>query len=250
MSLRAIYVVWLRELIKFWREKARIVTSLVQPAVWLFVMGKGLSGFVRLHGSFSGSYTAFMLPGVMGMTVLFASIFSSVSIIWDRDFGFLKEMLVAPVPRSALVFGKILSGATVAMIQGTLVLVFSPFAGVQLSFAGVVQAMGTMFLLSLSLSGLGIAVGTRMTSMQGFQLVMNFLLMPMYFLSGAIYPLQGLPTWMSVIARIDPLAYGVDALKWALIDFHQFSLSVDYAVLVGLAVVFTLIATVLFKMEG
>lgn len=250
MALRAVYVIWLREIIKFWREKTRIVTSLIQPAVWLFIMGKGLGGFVHLGGPAGNNYTAFMLPGVMGMNVLFTSIFAAVSIIWDRDFGFLKEMLVAPVPRSAIVLGKTLSGSTVAMIQGTLVLAFSPFIGVTVGPAKVAEAMGILFLLSLSLSSLGIAVATRMTSMQGFQLVMNFMLMPMYFLSGAIYPLQGLPAWMGFLSRIDPLAYGVDLLKRVVIGYHEFPAQRDLGVMAGLALVLTLLATWLFDMEG
>lgn len=250
MAYRAIYVIWLRELIKFWREKPRILTSLIQPAVWLFIMGKGLSGFVHLRGPLGGNYTAFMLPGVMGMTVLFTSIFSAVSIIWDRDAGFLKEMLVAPVSRTSLVLGKTLSGSTVAMIQGTLVLVFAPLVGVSIGIGTIFAAMGIMFLLSVSLSSLGIAVASRMTSMQGFQLIMNFLLMPMYFLSGAIYPLQGLPTWMGVLARFDPLAYGVDALKRVVINFHEFSMTLDFSVMIGLATVLTVLATRLFDVEG
>ncbi len=247
-NAKAIYVIWLRELIRFMREKARIVTSLIQPAVWLFIMGKGLgSSFAGPQGV---DYVKFMFPGVVGMTVLFASLFSSISIVWDREFGFLKEILVAPVSRTAIVIGKALSGSTTAMLQGALVLLFAPLIGMRLSLPVVLEALGLMFLISFALASTGILIAARMESMQSFQLIMNFFVMPMFFLSGAMFPLRGLPTWMGAIARINPLAYGIDAMKSVIIGLHEFALGTDLAVIIVMASAMITGAVALFNREG
>jgi ABC-2 type transport system permease protein len=248
-NLGAVYVIWRREVLRFWRDKARIVTALIQPAVWLFIVGRGLGA--TFQGPVPGlDYVAFMFPGVIGMTILFTSVFSAVSIVWDREFGFLKEVLVAPVSRTAIVVGKALSGSTVAVFQGTLVLLLAPAAGVPLTLPSFLSALGVMLLVSFALSSAGILVAARMESMQGFQLVMNFVVMPMYFLSGAIFPLSGLPAWMKALARVNPLAYGVDALKGALLGVHEFPLLTDVAVLLAVAVLLISGAVLLFKAEG
>ncbi|MDI6871379.1 MAG: ABC transporter permease [Bacillota bacterium] len=245
----AIYVIWLREIIRFWRDKARIITSLIQPAVWLFIVGRGLGSTFR--GPVPGvDYMKFMFPGVIGMTVLFTSISSAVSIVWDREFGFLKEVLVAPVSRTAIVLGKALSGSTVAVLQGAMILLLAPLIGVALTPRSVLAALGLMFLLSFALSSTGILVAARMESMQGFQLIMNFVVMPMYFLSGAIFPLSSLPPWMKALARVDPLAYGVDGLKNVIIGVHEFSLVTDVAVILAMAAVMITGAVLLFNSEG
>lgn len=248
-DLGAIYVIWLRELIRFWRDKARIVTALIQPAVWLFIVGRGLGSTFR--GPVPGvDYVKFMFPGVVGMTVLFTSIFSAVSIVWDREFGFLKEVLVAPVSRTAIVIGKALSGSTVAVIQGTLVLLLAPVIGVALTFTQLLAAIALMFLVSFALSSAGILVAARMESMQGFQLIMNFVVMPLYFLSGAIFPLKGLPAWMKGLAHLDPLAYGVDGLKSVIIGIHEFPMVTDVTVMLIMAAVMITGAVLLFNTEG
>lgn len=248
-NLGAVYVIWLREIIRFWRDKARIITALIQPAVWLFVVGRGLGSTFR--GPVPGiDYVKFMFPGVVGMTVLFTSIFSAVSIVWDREFGFLKEVLVAPVSRTAIVVGKALSGSTVATLQGAMILLLAPLVGVRLYPASILGALGLMFLLSFALCSAGILVAARMESMQGFQLIMNFIVMPMYFLSGAIFPLSGLPSWMKALSRVDPLAYGVDGLKAMIIGVHEFALVTDVLVILAMAAVMIAGAVLLFNAEG
>lgn len=246
--LQTVYVIWLRELIKFWREKVRIVTSLIQPAVWLFIAGKGLGSTFR--GPMGVDYVHFMFPGVIGMTILFTSVFSAISIVWDREFGFLKAVLVAPIPRTSVVIGKALSGSTIALIQGTMVMVFSIFIGVKLSPLIILQAWCVMFLMSFALSSMGIVVAARMQSFHSFQLIMNFLVMPMYFLSGAIFPVTRMPVWMRGIALINPMAYGVDALKNILVGIHEFSLGRDLLMVAGYAVIMASFAVFLFNRKG
>jgi len=159
-------------------------------------------------------YVQFIFPGIIGMSVLFTSIFGAMSIVWDREFGFLKEVLVAPIHRSAVAIGKTLGGATQAMFQGIVILVLAPLVGVKLTFLGVAELIPMIFLFAFALSALGVAVAARMRTMQGFQMVMNFLMMPMFFLAGALFPLGGnLPAWLSVLTRFDPASYGIDALR-------------------------------------
>jgi ABC-2 type transport system permease protein len=215
-SLRAVYIVWYRDLLRFWRDRARVVGSLAQPLLFLIVFGAGLGS--SLGGSFSAgagglSYMQFIYPGIIGMAVLFSAIFGAMSIVWDREFGFLKEILVAPVDRSAVAVGKALGGATQAMIQGGVLLVLAPFIGVSLTIESVLLLIVFLFVLAFALSSMGVAIASRMTSMQGFQIVMNFLLMPMFFLSGSLFPLTGLPDWMTVLTRLDPVSYGMDPIR-------------------------------------
>jgi ABC-2 type transport system permease protein len=196
------------------------VASLAQPLLYLLVFGTGLSTALSgaaggvLSGEAGGaSYTQFLFPGVIGMTVLFSSIFAAMSIVWDREFGFLKEVLVAPISRSAVAVGKALGGATQASIQGLVLLVLAPVIGVRLGLEAVAMLVPVTFALAFSLSCMGVAIASRMRTMQGFQMVMNLLMMPIFFLSGALFPLEGLPAWMTVLTRLDPAAYGMDALR-------------------------------------
>jgi len=158
-------------------------------------------------------YLRFMYPGIIGMSILFTSIFSAVSIIWDREFGFLKEVMVAPVPRWAVAVGKILGGATVAMIQSTILILLAPIVGVSISPVIFLELLLLAFLISFAISSLGVMIAARMQSMQGFQMIMNFLVMPLYFLSGAMFPLASAPAWMKSLMTVDPLTHGVDALR-------------------------------------
>jgi ABC-2 type transport system permease protein len=216
-TARAIYIVWYRDLLRFWRDRARIVASLAQPLLFLVVFGTGLSS--SLGGAFGGAggslnYMQFVYPGIIGMAVLFSAVFGAMSIVWDREFGFLKEMLVAPIDRSAIAIGKALGGATQAMIQGLILLVLAPFVGVTLTVGSVLLLIPFVFILAFALSSLGVALASRMRSMQGLQIVMYFLLMPIFFLSGALFPLAaGLPLWMTVLTRLDPASYGIDPLR-------------------------------------
>ncbi|MGH8908269.1 MAG: ABC transporter permease [Egibacteraceae bacterium] len=210
---RAVEIVWRRELIRFFRARTRIVGGLVQPLLFLFVLGNGLSPLVGQSGSLS--FTQFVFPGVIAMSVLTTAIFSAVSIVWDREWGFLREMLVAPVSRAALVTGKALGGATVATIQGAIMLVLAPLIGVRLVPLGVVAVLAASALMAFALAGLGIFVASHMRRIESFQVVTQVLLVPMLFLSGAMFPLQGLPGWLSVLTRCNPLTYAVDPLRRA-----------------------------------
>ena len=216
-TLRAVYMIWRRDLIRFWRDRVRVVGALVQPLLFLVILGTGLSSALRGAGSgaFRGGldYTTFIYPGIIGMAVLFSSIFSGMSIIWDREFGFLKEVLVAPIDRSAVAVGKTLGGATQASIQGLILLILAPFVGVRLTPLAVLALIGLIFSLSFALAAVGVTIAARMRSMMGFQFVLNFLVQPAFFLSGALFPVTGLPGWMTALTRVDPLSYGVDPIR-------------------------------------
>ncbi len=222
-SLRTVYIIWYRDLLRYWRDRWRLVASLAQPLLFLIVFGTGLSS--SMAGGIGGAaaaarpgmphlgYLSFMYPGIIGMVVLFSAIFSGISIVWDREFGFLKEVMVAPINRSAIAIGKVLGGTTQAMIQGLLMLVLAPLVGVKLTVLSVLELIPLVLCLAFAMSALGVAVAASMRSMQGFQAIMNFLLMPMFFLAGALFPLQGLPAWMTVLTRLDPAAYGIDPIR-------------------------------------
>jgi ABC-2 type transport system permease protein len=222
--LGAIYIVWWRDLLRYWRDRARVGASLAQPLLYLVIFGTGLAS--SLGGGFAAgtgvSYTQFIFPGVISMSVLFTSIFGAMSIVWDREFGFMRELLVAPIDRSAIAIGKTLGGATQAMIQGLILLVLAPFVGVTLDVRTVLEVIGLVFVLAFGLSALGVALASAMRSMQGFQVVMNFLMMPMFFLSGALFPLVGLPVWMTVLTRLNPASYGIDPIRRVLLGASGF----------------------------
>jgi len=212
-NLKGVYIIWYRDVLRFLRDRPRIVASLGQPLLFLFVFGGGLSPAMSSLGGGYMDFKVFMFPGILGMTVLFTSVFSAVSIVWDREFGFLKEVLVAPVSRTAVALGKVAGGSTVAMFQGAVILLLAPLIGVRLAAGQVFALLGLMLLLAAGLSSFGILIASRMRTMQGFQMIMQFLLMPMFFLSGAFFPLRNLPVWMDVLTKIDPLTYGVDPLR-------------------------------------
>ena len=217
-SLRAVYIIWYRDVVRYSRDRFRLVASLAQPLLYLVIFGTGLSSSLGSAGGggFGGGlldYKQFLYGGIIGMSILFIAIFSGMSIVWDREFGFLKEILVAPINRSAVAIGKTLGGATQAMVQGLILLLMAPVAGVKLTAVSVIELLPLMFLLCFSLTAMGVALAARMRSMQGFQGVMNFLMMPIFFLSGALFPLRGLPAWMDALTHLDPLAYGVDPIR-------------------------------------
>ncbi len=214
-SVRAIYIIWYRDILRYWRDRWRLVASLAQPLLFLIVFGSGLSS--SLGGAFgrgSGiSYIQFMYPGIIGMSILFTAIFGAMSIVWDREFGFLKEVMVAPIDRWAIAIGKALGGTTQAMIQGLILLVLAPFVGVKLSALTVLELLPLAAVLAFGLSSFGVMIASMMKSLQGFQVVMNFLMMPMFFLSGALFPLTNLPGWMTWLTRLDPASYGIDPIR-------------------------------------
>jgi len=212
-SLKVTYTIWLREAKLAARERARIIATVAQPLIYLAILGRGITSGMRLTSAGNVDYIKFMYPGVIGMSILFTSIFSAISIIWDREFGFLKEVLVAPVPRWAVAIGKSFGGATVALVQVAILICIAPLLGISLSFAIVAQMLLLGFLMSFAITSLGIIVASRMESMQSFQMVMNFLVMPLYFLSGAMFPMASAPRWMKALMMADPLTYGVDAIR-------------------------------------
>jgi ABC-2 type transport system permease protein len=241
----AIYILWLRELKRYVRSRVQIVVSLGQPCLYLLALGFGLGPVFRQAGQ--GSYLQFMAPGVVGMTVLFSSVFSGIAMLWDRQFGFLKETLVAPVSRMQIMVGRTLGGATVAVLQGTLILIITVIAGFRpQSWVAIPAAFLFVILIAIVFAALGTAIGSVLKDMQGFQLIMNFLVLPIFFLSGALFPLKGLPRAMAVITRIDPLTYGVDGLRGSLIRAWQFNGVLDVAVLAAIAVVFLSTGAYLF----
>ncbi|MFP5234901.1 MAG: ABC transporter permease [Acidobacteriota bacterium] len=210
--MSAIYILWLRELKRYTRSRAQIIASLGQPLLYLLALGFGLGPIFKRAGA--GSYLQFIAPGVIGMSVLFSSIFSGLGLLWDRQFGFLKETLVAPVSRIQIMIGRTLGGATVACIQGSLVMIICFIAGFRPAhWTAIPLAIGFMVLIALLFAALGMAIGSGLEDMQGFQLIMNFLVLPIYFLSGALFPLTNQGKVMGVITRIDPLSYGIDGMR-------------------------------------
>jgi ABC-2 type transport system permease protein len=244
--MSAIYILWLRELKRYTRSRAQIVASLGQPLLYLLVLGFGLGPVFQQSGN--GSYIQFVAPGVVGMSILFTSIFSGIVLLWDRQFGFLKETLVAPVPRTTVMIGRTLGGATVATIQGTLIFVVCLIAGFRpVHWTSVPLAFLFMILTAIVFGGLGTAIGSLLQDMQGFQLIMNFLVMPIFFLSGALFPLTNLPKILSVVTSLDPLSYGVDGLRGALIGLSHYGFVTNVSVLSIVAVLFVAIGGYFFS---
>jgi ABC-2 type transport system permease protein len=222
-DLRAASIVWRRELIRFRRDRLRAITSLIQPLLFLLVLGTGLSALAR-NGMPAGiNFKTFIYPGVLAMSVLFTAIFSAASIVWDREFGFLREMLVAPVSRASIVIGKCLGGATIATLQGIVMLALAGLAGVPYNPVLMLTLVGEMLLLAFTLTAFGVMMAARITQFQAFMALTQMLVMPLFFLSGALYPLRGLPAWLSVLTRIDPLTYVVGPMRHAV--FSHLSLN-------------------------
>lgn len=244
--MNTIYILWLRQVKRFLRSRSRVVGSLGQPLLFLVALGYGLGPVFARAGE--GNYLQFLAPGVIGMSIIFTSIFSGIEIIWDRQFGFLKETLVAPVSRLQIMVGRTLGGATVGTLQGVVVFVISLIAGFRpYSWALVPAAVVVMALVSLLFTALGTAIASVLDDMQGFQLIMNFIVMPLFFLSGSIFPLDGLPEALTDVARFDPLSYGVDAMRGYLTGMTHFGLATDVLTLCLVTVVFIGIGTYLFS---
>ena len=216
-ELRAIKIVWQRELIRFADDRMRLVTSLVQPFAFLFILGSGLSSLTS--ASTGGvDLRTFMYPGILAMSVLFTAIFSAASIVWDREFGFLREMLVAPVRRSSIIIGKCLGGTTVAALQGVLVIAIAGLVGVPYAPTLILTVLGLQALLAFSLTAFGLMIAVRITQLQAFMAVTQLFIMPLFFICGAIFPVSGLPGWLAVLNRIDPLTYAVDPMRHAVFE--------------------------------
>jgi ABC-2 type transport system permease protein len=232
--MRAIYILWLRQLKRYTRSRARIISSLAQPLIYLLGMGYGLSQVFKQAGM--GNYIQFVTPGLIGMTILFTSVFSGIELLMDRQFGFLKETLVAPVPRVWIILGRILGGATIATVQGTMFLGVCFIAGFRLEhFSTLPLVFLFMALTAILFTALGSAIGAMMQDMQAFQFVISFLIMPIFLLSGAMFPLTNLPKALTIATNLNPLTYGVDGLRQSLIGTGHFGLVTDFAVQTGFA---------------
>lgn len=244
--MSTIYILWLRQLKRYFRSRSRIIGSLGQPILFLVALGFGFGPVFQKAGQ--GNYIQFLTPGIIAMSVLFTAIFSGIEIIWDRQFGFLKETLVAPVPRLHIMMGRTLGGATVATFQGTIVFCISFLAGFRPSSIGSIGlTLIFMVLTAILFTALGTAIASKLEDMQGFQLIMNFLIMPLFFLSGALFPLTGLPPVLKVITSLDPLSYGVDGMRGALEGISHFGLSTDLTVLSVMTVILLGIGSYLFS---
>lgn len=244
--MSVLYILWLRQLKRYFRSKARVIGSLGQPLLFLLALGFGFGPIYQKAGG--GNYMDFLAPGVIAMAILFMAVFSGIEVIWDKQFGFLKETLVAPVSRFKIMLGRSLGGATVATIQGIIVFLMAFAVGFRpenwLMFP---VAIGIMFLIAIVFTSLGTAIASLLDDMQGFQLIMNFLVMPLFFLSGALFPLADLPVAIRFVSSLDPLSYGVDSLRGTLTGVYHFSLATDVLVLAGVALLFLSIGSYLFK---
>ena len=234
-DLRAVSIVWRRELIRFRSDRLRAVTSLIQPILFLFILGTGLSRLAGRGMPPGIDYRTFMYPGVLAMSVMFTAMFSAASIVWDREFGFLREMLVAPVHRWAIVVGKCLGGATVATFQGIIFLILAGVAHVPYSPLLLLTLIGELLLLSFTLTAFGVMMAARIKQIQAFMALTQMLVMPLFFLSGALYPLNGLPTWLAVVTRFDPLTYIVAPMRHAVFSHLAISPFAEHALAPGIS---------------
>ncbi|MDD5312104.1 MAG: ABC transporter permease [Dehalococcoidia bacterium] len=211
-EMRKIGALWYREVLRFWREKSRILSSLIMPVLWLLVFGSGMRG-MQVPGA--GNYQMFMFPGILAMTLLFTSVWSGVSVIWDREFGFLKEIMVAPVSRTSIVIGKALGSGTSAFMQGFIILPLSFIVGIQLSPLSIAMLIPIMVVIAIGLVCVGLLIASLMNSMEGFNFIMSLVIMPMFFTSGALFPLTSAPEWLRILSYFNPLTYSVDVMRWA-----------------------------------
>lgn len=242
----AVYVMWLRQLKRYWRSRARMVGMLGQPLLFLVALGFGLGPIFESAGQ--GNFIQFLVPGIIAMTVLFTAMFSGIEVIWDRQFGFLKATLVAPVPRSKIMLGKTLGGATVAMAQGFVVFLITLAFGFRpYSLAMLPVAVLFLFLMAMLFTALGTAIASRLEDMQAFPLIMNFLIMPLFFLSGALFPLEGIPKFLEIITRFNPLTYGVDGLRGALTGVSHLGLGLDLIVVSVVGIIIFMIGSYQFS---
>ena len=243
-ELSGIKAIWYRESKVFFREKSRVFSQIVTPLMWLLIFGSGLGSIVDVEGN---NYQIFIYPGVIAQSILFSALFFGTYIIWDRKIDFLKEVLVAPISRTSIFIGKILGGATDSLIQSTALLLFAFIFGISLSPVQIVLFYIFSFLFIVTMASMGLIIGSLMESPEGFGLIISFVAFPMFLLSGALYPLQNLPLWLSILNKINPASYAVDAFRSILIGMSNFGLLTDFVVLSGFALVLIGIGTVSFK---
>jgi len=244
--MRAVWILWLRQIKRYARARTRLIGSLGQPVLFLFALGFGFGPIYARAGG--GNYLEFVVPGIIAMGIIFTAVFGGIEIIWDRQFGFLKETLVAPVPRLAIVLGRTLGGATTAMLQGVIVLVICLIAGFRIHHPLLVPlAVVFMFLIALVFAAIGTAIGSVLRDMQGFQLIMNFLVMPLFFFSNALFPTAGLPAPLRLAVQLNPLSYRVAGMRDALAGTASWGMALDLAVLGGMAGVLLGLSSFLFS---
>lgn len=243
--MKAVYVMWLRQLKRYWRSRGRMIGALGQPLLFFIALGFGFGPIYAKAGS--GDYIQFLAPGIIAMTILFTSMFSGMEVIWDRQFGFLKETLVAPVSRSKLMLGKTLGGASVAMIQGLIVFLITLLFGFRPDYSLFIFGFVFMFLIAMAFTALGVSIASKLEDMQAFPIIMNFLIMPIFFLSGAIFPLDNIPSAIKSITLFNPLTYGVDGIRGTLTGVSHINLFLDFFINLFVMIVLFLIGTYLFS---
>ena len=244
--MSVVFILWQRQLKKYFRSRSRIIGSLGQPLLFMLAFGFGFGAIYSKAGG--GNYIQFLAPGIIAMSILFTSMFTGIEVIWDKQFGFLKETMVAPVTRFEIMLGRTLGGATVAVIQGTIVFGLAILVGFRPTNLMIIPlGLVFAFLIGILFTSIGTAIASRLDDMQGFQLIMNFLILPVFFLSGALFPLTGLPPVMQAIIRLDPLTYGVDGLRGTLISTSSFGLFTDLTILLVLAGILMVIGSYLFS---
>jgi ABC-2 type transport system permease protein len=248
--MSTIYILWLRQLKKYSRSTPRIIGSLGQPVLFLLVFGFGFGSIFQKAGG--GNYIQFLVPGIVAMAVVFTAIFGGIELIWDRQFGFLKETMVAPVSRFNIMLGRTMGGATVSVIQGIAVLIISFLVGFKMQNPFMIfPALVFMFLTAFFFTALGTSIASKLHDMQAFPIIMNFLVMPLFFLSGSIFPLTTAPKALQIIGKLDPLSYGIDGLRYAFIGVSTLNPWIDLIVLAGFSIIVLLIGKQLFeKMEA
>lgn len=243
--LSGAYIIWLRDLKRLIKDKHQFYGSLARPILWLVFLGAGLKPVFSGVGGVD--YIQYIFPGIVTMSLIFSAMWSGISVVWDREFGFLKEILIAPIPRTSIIAGKVMGGATQAMVQGMITVFFAPIVGVKLNPLMLIYLFGVMLIISVSLSSLGIVIASRIYSYEGFGTISNFIIMPLFFLSGAIYPIQTLPTWLKVIVCLNPVTYGVDLMRGVVLGMMSFTLIEDIAYIMGFAIVMGTMAVLLFR---
>lgn len=247
INAQAMYVIWLRDVKRFIRARSRLLGNVVQPFFFLAILGFGFGSAVMPGIPVGFRFLDFLTPGIVAMSVLFSSIFAGVSVLWDKQFGFLQEVLVAPVSRLSIVLGRTLGGATTALVQGFIILGIALALGVKMTLPGVLLGVVLMVLIAFTAVGFGLIVASQMEDFHGFQLIMNLLVFPLFFTSSAMFPLEGLPGWLKTIAFLNPLTYGVDALRRSLIGFSSIPIELDFAVLVATSAAMMTAASYLFS---
>jgi len=243
-ELEGLYALWYREFKVFLREKSRIISSLFTPLLWIVVFGGGLGSSVSLGGT---NYQVFIFPGILTMTVLFSSIFFGLYIVWDKRIDFFKEVLVAPLSRLTIFAGKMLGGCTDALIQGGLMLAFGVILGVSYSLLTVFAAIVFMLILASATVSIGLVIGSRMESPEGFNLIISFLVFPLFFLSGALFPISNLPPWLHVFTILDPVTYAVDGMRGIMLGASTFPVAMDLGVLLAFSAGMIVIGSIAFS---